>query len=337
VNRLVAVAVIVLIAGCARLLPGATGEAQPSEAVSAATPEASSQPTAPVDWTEPAAYSYRLFGTCGERGGVFGRFHVVVQDGEVVSFEGTDDTGRNHANRLTNEEVPTIAGLIGLAEEFRSAGAEGVTLETDPASGQPVALEVDRILEAVDDEECYYVEGVEAPEACGFAEGARLSYAGRATTAALDVQEVVGDPMSDDPADIYITRKKFDQGEHHGRLVCAIFVDVPGFVEITVHPEDGGRFTEPEPTPVITPTQLPPGFIEIVTHCGLAYPRIEYEGEVWKFDVVDDSGNPPEGWGFNTTVVEIRSGPSGPIVIGPDGSEWQLIPAAEGDSPGICM
>jgi hypothetical protein len=93
----------------------------------------------------------------------------------------------------------------------------------------------------------------EAPEACGFPDGTALSYAGRSTTAALDVQEVVGDPMSDDPADIYITRDKMDQGELRGRLVCAIFVD-SAFVEITVHPEDGGRYsaapvpTAPEPS-----------------------------------------------------------------------------------------
>jgi hypothetical protein len=87
--------------------------------------------------------------------------------------------------------------------------------------------------------------GQEAPESCGFADGTALSYAGRSTTAALGVQEVVGDPMSNDPADIYITRDKFDQGELHGRLVCAIFVNQPGFVEITVHPADGGRFEPP--------------------------------------------------------------------------------------------
>ena len=52
------------------------------------------------------------------------------------------------------------------------------------------------------------------------------------------------DPMSDDPADIYVTRDTFNQGELHGRLVCAIFVNDPGFVEVTVHPEDWGRFTQ---------------------------------------------------------------------------------------------
>jgi hypothetical protein len=95
--------------------------------------------------------------------------------------------------------------------------------------------------------------GAEAPPECGFPPGTALEFAGRSTTAALDVQEAVGDPMSDDPADIYITRDKFDQGELHGRLVCAIFVNDPGFVEVTVHPEDGGRFVPPTPYPSSTP------------------------------------------------------------------------------------
>jgi hypothetical protein len=93
----------------------------------------------------------------------------------------------------------------------------------------------------------------EAPEACGFPDGTALSYAGRSTTAALDVQEVVGDPMSDDPADIYITRDAFDQGDLHGRLVCAIFVNEPDFVEVTVHPDDGGRISVEEPEPSFAP------------------------------------------------------------------------------------
>jgi hypothetical protein len=98
----------------------------------------------------------------------------------------------------------------------------------------------------------------EAPQECGFPPGTPLEYAGRSTTAELDVQEVIGDPMSDDPADIYITRDPFAQGEHFGRLVCAVFVDHPGFVEVTLHPEDGGRFEPTPPLPSVTP---PPGGI----------------------------------------------------------------------------
>jgi hypothetical protein len=54
--------------------------------------------------------------------------------------------------------------------------------------------------------------------------------------------------MSDDPADIYVTRDGVDWGNWgRVRLVCAIFVDLD-FVEITVHPEDGGRYS-PAPVP----------------------------------------------------------------------------------------
>lgn len=178
-------------------------------------------------------------------------------------------------------------------------------------------------------------DGAEAPEACGFSEGAALSYAGRSTTTALDVQEVVGDPMSNKLADIYITRDAFDQGAMHGRLVCAIFVHDPSFVEVTVHPADGGRFS-PASEPSMSPSPLPSGSIEIVTHCGLGFVRIEFEGQLWQFDV-EEQPNPPDGWGFNTTVVQLRPGPDGPIVVGPDGSEWQLIPAQPDSSARVCL
>ena len=119
--------------------------------------------------------------------------------------------------------------------------------------------------------------------------------------------------MSTHPADIYITRDKFHEGIHYGRLVCAIYVEDGDFVETTVHPDDAS--TPPPQTPTPVPTPLPSGSIQIMTHCGLGYVRIEFEGEVWRFDVDDhdNNGNPPPGWGFNTTVVEIRSGPDGPI------------------------
>ena len=178
----------------------------------------------------------------------------------------------------------------------------------------------------------------EAAEQC-FPPGTALSFSGRTTTAALDVQEVVGDPMSHQLADIYITRDAFDQGELHGRLVCAVYVDT-GFVEITVHPEDGGRAAAAEPLgpsiPPIPPTPLASDEIEIFTHCGLGWVRIDWEGETWQFDVGDEP-NPPPGWGFNYTVVQIEPGPSGPIVTGPDGSRWELIRADPADEPGGCF
>ncbi len=118
---------------------------------------------------------------------------------------------------------------------------------------------------------------VQAPPECGFPEGTPLEYAGRSTTAALDVQEVVGDPMSDDPADIYITRDPFAQGELHGRLVCAIFVNDPHFVEITVHPADGGRWVPPTPAPSVAE---PPGGISEAEAVAIARGTVDH-GDTW--------------------------------------------------------
>lgn len=95
----------------------------------------------------------------------------------------------------------------------------------------------------------------------------------------------------------------------------------------------------PEPPPVLTPTPspLPSGYIEIeiVTHCGLHWPRIEYDGQLWRFDV-EEQPNPPPDWDNPWAVVQIKPGLNGaPIVIGPGGSEWQLIPA-EPEPPSTC-
>jgi hypothetical protein len=86
---------------------------------------------------------------------------------------------------------------------------------------------------------CGLLSGPAAPEACGFPDGTVLEFAGRATTSALGLVEVADDPiLSIEPADIYITRDQLTQGDHQGRLVCAIYVTQSGFTEITVHPDD---------------------------------------------------------------------------------------------------
>jgi hypothetical protein len=96
--------------------------------------------------------------------------------------------------------------------------------------------------------------GPEAPEDCGFPPGTALEFAGRSTYAELHVGDAKGDsvdPLSDDPADIYITRDPITQEGWGplGRFVCAIFVgENEGFVEITMHPEDWDRYS-PVPKP----------------------------------------------------------------------------------------
>ena len=98
--------------------------------------------------------------------------------------------------------------------------------------------------------------GPVAPPECRFPDGTPLVFAGRSTTATLEVEEAVGDPMSDRPADIYITRDEFDQGDLHGRLVCAVYTDGAVFVEITVAP-DGWDPQTGRPSSAATPSAEP--------------------------------------------------------------------------------
>jgi hypothetical protein len=90
-----------------------------------------------------------------------------------------------------------------------------------------------------------------------------------------------------------------------------------------------------EPSTSNAPTPLPSGLVQVVAHCGLDFARIEYEGSTWRFDVPHQE-SPPEGW-LDFQDVQIVSGESGPVVIGPDGLEWALIPADPAETPGLCI
>lgn len=143
-------------------------------------------------------------------------------------------------------------------------------------------------------------EPPEAPEECGFPHGTELSFDGRATTGALGVNEVSTDPMQDDPADIYITRDEFDQGERRGRLVCAIYVN-PRFLEITMVPEK--RQPPPDvvateaPAPATPPAGLTPS--DAIASVRAAVPNVaEWE------------------------VVAIGAGPITEMIPEPDAPDW---------------
>lgn len=90
-----------------------------------------------------------------------------------------------------------------------------------------------------------------------------------------------------------------------------------------------------EPSTSDAPTPLPSGQVEVVAHCGLDWVRIEYDGSIWRFEVPDQDG-PPEGW-LDFQTVEIIAGESGPVVVGPDGLEWALVPADPEETPGMCF
>lgn len=66
--------------------------------------------------------------------------------------------------------------------------------------------------------------------------------------------------------------------------------------------------------------------VEVMTHCGLAYPVIEYQGRSWKFEDPGTSGNPPLGWGNPSDVIYVTRVQADRVTaIGPDGKQWELV------------
>ena len=121
----------------------------------------------------------------------------------------------------------------------------------------------------------------EATEPCEFPPGTALEFAGRATTAELGVEEVPGDPLSDEPADIVITREEYVQGDQHGRLVCAYYVN-ENFVEVTIHPDDLEPVVEGPEQPVPEPAE------GISEEEAVAIGRAEVpEGDAWRLAVAE--------------------------------------------------
>ncbi len=92
----------------------------------------------------------------------------------------------------------------------------------------------------------------------------------------------------------------------------------------------------PPPSPSAEQTPLPSGWIRVGSHCGLDDAIVEIDGELWRFDAPESDG-PPAGWS-DFQDVEVREGPSGPVVVGPDGREWKLILLQPGATPlGLCI
>ena len=144
--------------------------------------------------------------------------------------------------------------------------------------------------------------------------------------------------MSDDPADIYITRDKFDQGTLRGRLVCAIFVNDPGFVEITVHPADGGRILEtpepsfaPEPSGGISRDEAEDAARDVVPKADGWDVIAADAGPIGQFDYLDGqaftSEIPADRWVW---VIDLGGGPP----LGAEGS-WVVIDYLDGRVYGI--
>ncbi|WP_324618009.1 DUF6174 domain-containing protein [Streptomyces dysideae] len=79
------------------------------------------------DWEEPAAYTYTLTSSEGERA-LLGTFRVTVRDGGVAEAVGLDGSARRVVRDLP-DQVPTISGLLAEMEQARRDGADRAEAE----------------------------------------------------------------------------------------------------------------------------------------------------------------------------------------------------------------
>jgi hypothetical protein len=87
-----------------------------------------------------------------------GRYHIVVQDGQVTDVTGLDDYAKR---MLTSEEyrasVPDLSAVLQEARVAQAEGADVADVAFDEADGHPVTVEIDWDANATDDEACYRV------------------------------------------------------------------------------------------------------------------------------------------------------------------------------------
>ncbi|MEU9735072.1 DUF6174 domain-containing protein [Streptomyces sp. NPDC048002] len=113
-------------------------------------------PSATIDraWQEPAAYTYTLESSGGERS-LIGTFRVTVRDGVVAEAEGLDDSARRLVDR-SPDQVPTIGDLLDEVERAREENADQAEV-AHAADGHPERITLDWMENAIDDEALYVI------------------------------------------------------------------------------------------------------------------------------------------------------------------------------------
>jgi hypothetical protein len=106
----------------------------------------------PPPWTEPADYGFVVERKC-DTGPSLGRYRVAVQDHAVSGVSRID--GKTAAGE-EEIEVPTLAGLLELAQTAIDDGADATTT-FDTADGHPIQVSINRAEEATGGADCFIV------------------------------------------------------------------------------------------------------------------------------------------------------------------------------------
>jgi Family of unknown function (DUF6174) len=106
----------------------------------------------PPPWTEPADYGFVLDRKC-DSGPSLGLYRVAVQDHAVAGVSRIDGKTASGEEEI---EVPTLAGLLELAQTAIDDGADATTV-FDTADGHPIQVSINRDEEATGGADCFIV------------------------------------------------------------------------------------------------------------------------------------------------------------------------------------
>ena len=137
------VMVLVAVSGCTSSAEE-PGTSAPSASVSTAG--------SPPPWTEPADYGFVVERKC-DSGPSLGIYRVAVQDHAVAGVSRIDGKTASGEEEI---EVPTLAGLLELAQTAIDDGADATTT-FDAADGHPVNVSINRAEEATGGADCFIV------------------------------------------------------------------------------------------------------------------------------------------------------------------------------------
>ena len=136
---------------CGLVMLAAVGGCTSSPDTPAPATNVSTAASAPP-WTEPADYGFVVDRKC-DTGPSLGIYRVAVQDHAVAGVSRIDGKTASGEEEI---EVPTLAGLLELAQTAIDDGADATTT-FDTADGHPIQISINRAEEATGGADCFIV------------------------------------------------------------------------------------------------------------------------------------------------------------------------------------
>jgi hypothetical protein len=117
--------------------------------------QAQTSPTDGMKENTPAVHAFTNATIVTAPGRVLNNATLVIRDGVAEEVTDLDEEREPEGEEQWRGEPLTIGELLATADRAEEQGAEQVEVEREPGTGRPVAITIDYIEAAIDDEICY--------------------------------------------------------------------------------------------------------------------------------------------------------------------------------------